>query len=74
MQGNSGAPSPLQLVFRAVLLLFLPSVASGSLDDSLPVILIDEACQLHMGLRAGPALGETMCKFDGKGVTTNPSH
>ena len=51
---TQGAPSPLQLLFCVVLLLFLPSVASGSLDDSLLVILIDEACQLQMGLRDQP--------------------
>lgn len=54
MQGNSGAPSPLQLLFCAVLQLFLPRVASGSLDDSLPIIVIDKACQLQTGLQDQP--------------------
>ena len=35
-------------------LLFLPRVASGSLDDSLPIIVVDEACQLQTGLQDQP--------------------
>lgn len=41
MQGDSGAPSPLQVLLHVVLLLFLLYVASHSLDDSLPAIVID---------------------------------
>ena len=67
MQGNSGAPSPLRLLFCAVLLLFLSSVASGSLDDSLPVIVIDEACQLQMGFQDQPWEKECISSM-GKGM------
>ena len=67
MQGNSGAPSPLQLLFCAVLLLFLSRVASGSLDDSLPVIVIDEACQLQMGFQDQPWEKECISSM-GKGI------
>lgn len=41
MQDNSAAPSPSQMLFHIGLQVFLPSLVSCSLGDSLLAIVID---------------------------------